>query len=149
LLISDKGEKLGPLDYRDAKNIAKEQGFDFVLVNDADIPVFKMMDEGKYKYEKKKKQKNSSSKNILKEVTMGYKIAEHDYQIRLKRIRKFLEKKQKVKVTIRLRGRERQHYNLACELRDRIVTDSSDFISGSNRLKGSTSQVMVILDPKK
>lgn len=151
--IDDSGEQLGILPAREALRIAQEKGLDLVLVAaDANPPVAKIMDYGRHKFETEKKLREAKKKQhvvTLKELTLSYKIGEHDYQVRLRSLQKFLKEGDKVKVTIRFRGREVQHSGLATELLMRFARDVEEgaVLEREPRLEGRT--LFIILAPKK
>ncbi|OGH94166.1 MAG: translation initiation factor IF-3 [Candidatus Margulisbacteria bacterium GWF2_38_17] len=106
---------------------AEEDGLDLIVVaENADPPVCKIMDYGHYKYEKEKQLKQAkkgSKATVIKELKMSPKISEHDYQVRHRAAIKFLEKGNKVKITINFRGREMAHMDLGKILLDRFLND--------------------------
>lgn len=106
---------------------AEEQGLDVILVNPtSDPPVVRLMDYGKFKFEREKREREAKKKQHIisvKEVKLGIRIDEGDYQVKLARAVKFLAGGDKVKFTIRLRGREVQHRNLAIALAERVKVD--------------------------
>jgi translation initiation factor IF-3 len=115
---------------RDALAIAEEQELDLVEVApNAEPPVCRLMDYGKYLYEKQKRERESrkAQKQIeVKEVRLRPKTDEHDIQVVLTKIRKFAKEGAKIRVRIRFRGREIYHPEVAQELLDRVATDASD-----------------------
>ncbi|MBI6546541.1 MAG: translation initiation factor IF-3 [Cyanobacteria bacterium NC_groundwater_1444_Ag_S-0.65um_54_12] len=151
--IGDEGEQLGILPLREALRIAQEKGLDLVLVAaDAQPPVCKIMDYGRHKFEQEKRSREARKKQhviSLKEVTLSYKIGEHDYQVRLRAVQRFLQEGDKVKVTIRFRGREMQHQALGTERLMRFARDVADIamIEREPRQEGKT--LFIILAPKK
>jgi translation initiation factor IF-3 len=151
--IDDEGNQLGILPSREALRIAQEKGLDLVLVAaDANPPVAKIMDYGRHKFETEKRTREARKKQhtvTLKELTLSYKIGEHDYQVRLRSLQRFITEGDKVKVTIRFRGREVQHTNLATELLLRFAKDVEDIavIEREPRSEGRT--LFIILAPKK
>ncbi len=152
-LISSDGESLGILSTQDAMAKAKEKGFDLVMVTAASVPpVCKLLDYGRHRYEQDKRKKDSRKRQhatTLKEITLSYKIGEHDYQVRLKRLNKFLEQGNKVKMTVRLRGREAQHANLAIELLRRFASDVEELSIFEREPKLEGYRIIMILMPKK
>ena len=126
-LIGENGEQLGIMSSRDAYKHAQEAGLDLVkIAPGAKPPVCKIIDYGKYKYELEKKAKEAKKKQHvvdIKEVKVRYKIDTHDYEVRLKNIKKFIAQGNKVKIVVMLRGREMQHSSLAIELANRFITD--------------------------
>jgi len=107
--------------------MAEEKGLDLIVVSPAqDPPVAKILDYGKYKFEAEKRAKDAKKKQHapeVKEVKMRYKIDKHDYQVKLKNIKKFLAEGDKVKIVVMLKGREVQHSHLALDLINRIIQD--------------------------
>ncbi len=107
--------------------MAEEANLDLVLVSpNQEPPVAKILDYGKYKYELDKRAKEAKKKQHtieIKEIKVRYKIDTHDYEVRLKNIRKFISQGNKVKIVVMLRGREMQHSKLAFDLAQRFITD--------------------------
>ncbi len=124
-LIDDEGGQRGIVPTVEALNLARERGLDLVEVApNSNPPVCKLLDYGKYKFEQEKKQRESRKKQKqlkLKEVRMQPKIEHHDLEFKTKNIRKFLDEGQKVKVTIRFRGRELAHTELGRDVLNRIL----------------------------
>ena len=129
-LIGADGQQLGIMLTRDALAIAEEQELDLVEVApNAEPPVCRLMDYGKYLYEKQKRERESrkAQKQIeVKEVRLRPKTDEHDIQVVLTKIRKFAKEGAKIRVRIRFRGREIYHPEVAQELLDRVAGDVSD-----------------------
>jgi len=107
--------------------MAEEADLDLVVISPNQAPpVAKILNYGKYKYELEKKAKEAKKKQRtveVKEIKVRYKIDTHDYEVRLKNIRKFISQGNKVKIIVMLRGREMQHSNLAVELAERFIAD--------------------------
>lgn len=126
-LIDDKGTNHGIVPTSKALQMAEEADLDLVLISPNQAPpVAKILDYGKYKYELAKKAKEAKKKQHVvevKEVKVRYKIDVHDYEVRLKSVRKFISQGNKVKIVVMLRGREMQHSNLAFELANRFLAD--------------------------
>lgn len=123
LLIDHENTNHGVTDTRDAIRIAEEAGLDLVIVSEGkETPVAKILDYGKHQYQQKKRHKQSS-KPTLKEVKLRPNVDESDYDIRIERATKWLDKGNHVKFQVRLRGREHQHRDRARELLERIVED--------------------------
>ncbi len=118
------------VDRNEALNKAKEYGLDLVTVApDADPPVVKIMDYGKYRYEQSKKNKRGrkkQKKNVLKQIKFRPKIDEHDYETKLGHIIRFLKAGNKVKVTIMFRGREMAFVEQGRNILDRVTKDVSE-----------------------
>lgn len=110
--------------------MAQDRDLDLVVVSpNQEPPVAKILDYGKYKYEMAKRAKEAKKKQKvveIKEIKIRYKIDVHDYQVRIKSIKKFLAEGNKVKIVVMLRGREMQHNQLAYDLAERFLTDLSD-----------------------
>ena len=126
-LIDHTGKNHGVISTRDALRMAEDANLDLVLVSpNQEPPVAKILDYGKYKYELDKRAKEAKKKQHtieIKEIKVRYKIDTHDYEVRLKNIRKFISQGNKVKIVVMLRGREMQHSNLAFDLTKRFMTD--------------------------
>ena len=128
-VIGEGGEQLGVLTTQDALKRAEEVGLDLVEVApSAAPPVCRIMDYSKYKYEQEKKEKEARKKQKIvhiKEVRLGPKIGEHDYQFKLKNLQEFLKRGDKVKVSMMFRGREMAHIDLGRKIFDRLASDIS------------------------
>ncbi len=152
-VIDSDGAQLGVITPREALTIAQEKELDLVLVSEtAKPPVCKIMDYGKYKYERDKKLKEAKKKQHnadVKEVKMRYKIEEHDYNVRVKNAQRFLKSGDKVKATVSFRGREIQHSNLAITLLKRMAADLKDFGEVQQAPKREGRNMMMMIAPKK
>jgi len=125
-VIDEEGNNLGEMSRDAAIARAQELGLDVYVVNDkGDMPIAKILDYGKYKYEQSKKEKGQkkNSGGELKEIKMHYNIGIGDYNTRLKQTKDFLAKAKNVKLNITLRGREMQHSELAKKLAERFLED--------------------------
>ncbi|MDD3419698.1 MAG: translation initiation factor IF-3 [Candidatus Gastranaerophilales bacterium] len=152
LLIDDEGNNLGTISTSTALSMAKEKDLDLVVISpNQDPPVAKILDYGKYKFQSEKKAKEAKKKQhvvSLKELKLRYKIDLHDYNVRIKSIKKFIEAGNKVKVVIMLRGREVQHAHLAMGLMERILTDLEDFpMAVEKKPSREGNNVLMILAP--
>lgn len=132
--------------------MAMEKDLDLVVISpNQEPPVAKILDYGKYKFETEKKAKEAKKKQHVvevKEVKMRYKIDIHDYNVRLKSIKKFLEAGNKVKIIIMLRGREVQHSSLAFDLAKRVENDLQDITYIVEKRPGMEGKnVIMILAP--
>lgn len=131
---------------------AQSVGLDLVEVApEADPPVCRVMDFGRYKYQQSKRQQESKKKSTViqvKEVKLRPKTAEHDYQFKLRNIRKFLSQKNKTKVSLMFRGREIAHANLAKGMLDRIVVDVDDLAVVEQYPKLEGRNMIMVLAPK-
>jgi translation initiation factor IF-3 len=152
-VIDADGSQLGVITPREAITIAQEKDLDLVLVSEtAKPPVCKIMDYGKYKYERDKKIKEAKKKQHnadIKEVKMRYKIEEHDYNVRVKNAQRFLKSGDKVKATVSFRGREIQHSDLAIDLLRRMASDLDEVAEIQQAPKREGRNMMMMLAPKK
>lgn len=128
-VIGENGEQLGVLTTPEALKCAEEAGLDLVEVAPtATPPVCRIIDYSKYKYEQEKSEKEARKKQRvvhIKEVRMGPKIGEHDYQFKLRNLEDFLKRGDKVKVTMMFKGREMAHVDLGRKILDRLSSDIS------------------------
>lgn len=136
----------------EGQRIARERGLDLVEVApNAKPPVCRVMDYSRYKYEQEKKKKIAKKKqhvSQLKEIRFNPKIEEHDYQVKLKHIKKFLENKDKVRISLRFRGRENIHKELGEELLDRIAEDISALGQVDSKPKKMGRTMVMTIFPK-
>jgi translation initiation factor IF-3 len=151
-VIDQDGENLGVLYTREAIAIAQEAGLNLVEVSPgADPPVCKILDIGKFKYESQKKaaaaRKNQKTQEI-KEIKMRPNIDEHDYQTKMKAINRYLEDGDKVKLTLRFRGRELSHGELGLKLLERVRDETAELakVEQLPRLEGR--QMLMVIAPK-
>ena len=123
-VVDADGEMVGVISKEEGLEIAYEAGLDLVEVSpNADPPVCKVLDYGKYKYEAQKKANEARKKQKIidiKEIKMRPGIDEHDYQVKMRSVRRFLDEGDKVKMTIRFRGREMAHQELGMKVLDRV-----------------------------
>lgn len=131
-MIDQEGKQLGVLSRAEALRIAEDQGLDLVEISpDANPPVVKVVDWGKFNYQRTKQlQKNKRSVKAveLKQMRFGLKISEHDLGVKMKKVTGFLEAGHKVKITIFYRGRELAHKELGFKLADKVISDFGDTI---------------------
>jgi translation initiation factor IF-3 len=150
-LIDEDGSQLGIVATREALQTAKEKGLDLFLVQpDANPPVARIMDYGRYKFDMEKKNRETKKKHHIvdvKEIKMRYKIEEHDYQVKVRSGQKFLNDGDKIKVLIMLRGREMQHKGLALDLMHKFSNELKDLciVDREPRIEGKS--VIMILSP--
>jgi translation initiation factor IF-3 len=151
-VIDQDGENLGVLYTREAIAMAQEAGLNLVEVSPgADPPVCKILDVGKFKYEAQKKaaaaRKNQKTQEI-KEIKMRPNIDEHDYQTKMKAVQRFLEEGDKVKLTLRFRGRELSHGELGLKLLERVRDETAELakVEQLPRLEGR--QMLMVIAPK-
>jgi len=151
-VINGKGEQLGILDIDQAVEMAADVGLDLVEVSpNAEPPVCRVMDFGKYQYEQKKQKSDAKKKQKRTHVKMiKYRpgTEEADYQIKFKNLVKFIDNGDKVKVVIWFRGREVQHRELGMEMLDRIEMDCEEFAVVEQRAKLEGRQLGMMLAPK-
>jgi translation initiation factor IF-3 len=151
-LIGEEGENLGVVPFFDALDRAADAGLDLVeIAPNSQPPVCKILDYGRFKYENQKKaaetRKNQKIVEI-KEVKVRPNIDDHDYEVKMKQSRKFLEEGDKVKVTLRFRGREMAHQDLGVQLLDRVRSELNDLakVESEPRLEGK--QMVMIIAPR-
>jgi len=136
----------------DALRLAEEAGLDLVEVSpDADPPVAKILDYGKYKFQEQKKQAEARKKQKvveIKEIKMRPSIDDHDYDVKMRAIRRFFEEGDKVKVTLRFRGREMAHQQLGMAVLQRVKAEVQEIskVESEPRLEGR--QMVMVLAPK-
>lgn len=151
-LIGPDGAQLGVVPIREALRIAQEANLDLVNVAPtAKPPVCRIMDFGKFKYEQAKKEKEArrNQKIIeIKEVRFSSNIEEHDFQTKLRNVRKFLEDEDKVKCTIRFRGREITHSEIGQQVLDRLAAQVEDISIVERKPKIEGRSMIMILAPK-
>jgi translation initiation factor IF-3 len=154
-LIDEKGAQLGILPLGAALERAQARGFDLVEVAaDAKPPVCRIMDYTKYVYELKRKQKMAKKKGHrqeTKELKLRPNIDPHDFGIKLKHAREFLEKGDKVKLTIRYRPREMRHFEIGTQILNRLIEESKDLatVESQNRGGEGIRMQVAILAPRK
>ncbi len=152
-VIGADGEMVGVLSRDAALALAEESGMDLVEIQpQADPPVCKIMDFGKFKFEMQKKANEAKKKQKqveIKELKFRPVTDEGDYQIKMRNIRRFLEDGDKVKVNIRFRGREMSHQELGREMATRIETELGDDIVIESRPRLEGRQMVMMIAPKK
>ena len=150
-VIASDGDNLGILNLQDAINRAKEEGLDLIeIAPNAKPPVCKIMDMGKFKYDAQKKAnkaKKKQKKVDLKEIKLRPVTEVHDYSFKIKNAQKFLTKGDKVKFTIRFKGRELQHTHLGNELMEKIKTDMSSVGKIELQPKFDGKQMIMVIQP--
>jgi translation initiation factor IF-3 len=150
-VIGSDGENLGILNTNEAIILAKEEGLDLIEISpNAKPPVCKIIDMGKFKYDAQKKANVSKKKQkivLLKEIKMRPVTETHDYEFKVKNAKKFITKGDKVKFTIRFKGRELQHSHLGRELMDKIKTDMQDVGKVELHPKFDGKQMIMVIQP--
>ena len=151
-VISSSGKQLGIISIREALNHAEDEGFDLVEVSpDAKPPVCKIIDYGKLKYkvQKSKKEAKKKQKTIeVKEIKIRPGIDKHDYEVKLKALSKFIADGNKVKISMRFRGREMEHKNIGLDLLKKLTEEVSDYAMVEIAPKAEGKQIMMILVPQ-
>ena len=150
-VISSDGDNLGILKTNDAISRAKEEGLDLIeIAPNANPPVCKIMDMGKFKYDQQKKAskaKKNQKKIELKEIKLRPVTEVHDYTFKIKNAQKFLAKGDKVKFTIRFKGRELQHSSLGEELMEKIKNDMQSIGKVELEPKFDGKQMIMVIQP--
>ena len=150
--IDPDGEQLGVLDTSDAIRKAEDFGLDLVEVQpNADPPVCKILDYGKFKYEAQKRANEARKKQKIievKEIKLRPNIDEHDYQVKMRNVQKFLDAGDKVKVTLRFRGREMAHQDLGANVLTRVRQETDEFAKVEAMPKMEGRQMIMVLAPK-
>lgn len=154
-VIGAEGEQIGILPRLDALNLAKDAGLDLVEVAAAaDPPVCRIMDFGKYKYEQQQKKKEAKKNQTvvqIKEIKVRPKTDDHDYETKLRHIRRFLESGDRCKVTVFFRGREIVHKDRGLVILQRVIEDTKDMakVEQEPGAEGRTLQMLLMPLPKK
>ena len=152
-LVGEDGEMIGVVRLREALERAREVGLDLVEVSPtAKPPVCKILDYGKFKYEAQKRANAARKKQRVievKEIKMRPGIDDNDYNIKMKKIRNFLEEGDKVKVTMRFRGRELSHQNLAMNILTKVKDEVSDLGKVEQFPKMEGRQMVMVMAPLK
>jgi translation initiation factor IF-3 len=143
---------LGVVDFNTALTKAESVGLDLVeIVPNSTPPVCKILDFGKYKYESKKKLQNAKKKQkvvAIKEIKLRPNIGTHDLEVKLKHIRKFISHGEKVKITLRFKGREISHRELGMDLVNKVVDEISDIAQAEIEPKIEGRQIIAMLIAK-
>ena len=151
-LIGEDGHKFGEIGTDEARAVAEERGYDLVEVSPENKPpVAKLMDYGKYKYEQQKKANEARKRQRvieIKEIKMRPTIDDHDYDVKMRAMKRFFDEGDKVKVTLRFRGREMAHQHLGMELLTRVQKDTEIFAKLEQYPKMEGRQMMMVLAPR-
>ena len=152
-LIGAEGENVGVVTPERGLELAFDAGLDLVEISpNAEPPVVKIMDFGKYKYETQKRESEARKKQKIievKEVKFRPNTDKHDYDVKMRNVFKFLENGDKVKVTLRFRGREMAHQNLGRELLEHVAADVEDTGKVENMPKMEGRQMVMMIGPVK
>ena len=150
-VINSDGKNLGTLSTREAIDIARQEGLDLIEISsNANPPVCKIIDIGKYKYDLQKKASKAKKKQKivnLKEIKLRPVTEIHDYNFKIKNAQKFLTKGDKVKFTVQFRGREMQHTDLGYDLMKRITDDTANLGKIEVKPKFEGRQIIMIIQP--
>jgi len=150
-LIGAEGENLGVQPPRRAMELAEQAGLDLVEISpNANPPVCKIMDFGKFKYEQQKRESEARKKQKIievKEIKFRPGTDTHDYDVKMRNVLKFLENGDKVKITLRFRGREMAHQNLGRELLERVAEDVKELGKVENMPKMEGRQMIMMIGP--
>jgi translation initiation factor IF-3 len=151
-LVGADGEMIGVVTLREGLVMAEEAGLDLVEVSpNADPPVCKILDFGKFKYEAQKKKNEARKKQKVievKEIKLRPNIDEHDYDVKKRSMRLFLEEGDKVKVTLRFRGRELAHQDLGMKVLERVKIDLDDLGKVEQLPKMEGRQMVMVISPR-
>ena len=152
-LISGDGEQLGVVSLKEALSMAAEKDVDLVEISPtAKPPVCKLMDFGKYKYEQSKKRDEAKKKQKqvqIKEIKFRPGTDEGDYNIKMRNVKRFLEDGDKVKITLRFRGREMAHQEFGAHLLERVKADLEELAAVESFPKMEGRQMVMMVAPKK
>lgn len=154
MVIGPNGEKLGIKSISDALTLAQYAGLDLVLMSDSNVPVCKVMDYNKFKYERNKKQKEQMKRqreaNLeLKEYRLSVTIDTHDFETKLKNARNYVEKGHKVKVSVRFKGRQIAHPELGKEVILKFANRMDDIGTIQEEPKLEGRSISLLVAPKK
>ena len=150
-VIGSEGNNLGVMQIKRAIQMAKDEGLDLIEISpNANPPVCKIMDMGKYKYDLQKKANQAKKKQkivSLKEIKLRPGTEIHDYNFKIKNAKKFISKGDKVKFTVKFKGREMQHVELGKDLMKRIIEDTKDIGKVETHPKFEGRQMIMIIQP--
>ena len=151
-LIDQDGEMQGVLTVREAMQRAFAAGLDLVEISpNADPPVCKILDFGKFKYEQQKKRNEAKKKQKvieIKEIKVRPNIDENDYQVKMRAMKSFIEEGDKVKVTLRFRGREMAHQDIGVKVLERIRTEMDSTSKVEQMPRMENRQMVMVLSPR-
>jgi translation initiation factor IF-3 len=151
-LIDSEGQNRGAIPTLDALKLAEEAGLDLVeIVPNADPPVCKILDYGKFRYLEQKKQAEARKRQKIvevKEIKLRPGIDDHDYEVKMKAVRRFFEEGDKVKVTLRFRGREMAHQDIGYRLLERVKHETNTFAKVELEPSMEGRQMVMVLAPK-
>jgi translation initiation factor IF-3 len=152
LLINEKGEKVGIMSPSQALTLAEQAGLDLVEISPGtQPPVCKILDYGKHKYQAQKKANEARKKQKtieIKEIKIRPNIDSHDYGVKMKSIQRFFEEGDKVKATLRFRGREMAHQEIGFQLLQQVKADTAEIAKVESEPRFEGRQVVMVLAPK-
>jgi len=151
-LIDQHGDMAGVMSARDAQQRAYAVGLDLLEISpNADPPVVKILDFGKYKYEQQKKRNEAKKKQKvieIKEIKVRPNIDENDYQVKMRAMKSFIDEGDKVKVTLRFRGREMAHQEIGARVLERIRTEMDSTSKVEQMPRMESRQMVMVLSPR-
>ena len=151
-LIGADGQNVGVVPIRQAMMMAEEANLDLVEISpDAKPPVCKILDYGKFKFQEQKKAAEARKKQKvieIKEIKMRPMIDDHDYDVKMRAIKRFFEEGDKVKITLRFRGREMAHQELGQQLLDRVKKDTLEIAKVESEPRFEGRQIVMVLAPR-
>ena len=151
-LIGAEGENIGVVTVSEALVLADDAGLDLVEISpNADPPVCKILDYGKYKYEAQKKKNEAKKKQKIidvKEIKLRPNIDDHDYDVKMRNMRRFIGDGDKVKVTLRFRGREMAHQELGVDVLNRVKADTDEIATVEQEAKMEGRQMVMVVAPR-
>ena len=151
-MVSAEGEQLGVMPIQQALETARSKELDLVEVApEAAPPVCRIMDFGKYKYMQARRQKEARKKQtviVVKEVKMGPKTEKHDFEFKVKHVRRFLEEGNKAKVTVRFKGREMAHTELGWKMLQKMIENVGDLSTVESHPRMEGRMLSMTLTPK-
>ena len=150
-VIGSDGANLGVIPLKKAIELARQEELDLIEISpNANPPVCKIMDMGKYKYDLQKKANQAKKKQkivSLKEIKLRPGTETHDYNFKIKNAKKFISKGNKVKFTVKFKGREMQHTDLGKDLMDKIIDETKDVAKIESKPKFEGRQMVMIIQP--
>ena len=151
-LIDQNGTNHGTVEFRTAMELASEAGLDLVeIAPNSTPPVCKILDYGKYKYQAQKKAAEARKKQHVvevKEIKLRPMIDDHDYDVKMRAMQRFFEEGDKVKITLRYRGREMAHQEIGTKLLDKVKADVAEFAKVEQDARFEGRQVVMVLAPR-
>ena len=152
MVIDDEGKQLGRIAVPEAVELASAKGLDLVEVAPAATPpVCRFMDYGKFKYEEQKRRHDARKKQKtidVKEIKMRPGIDVHDYDVKMRSVRRFLDEGDKVKVTVRFRGREMAHQDLGLKVLERVRDELNDLVKVEQMPRSEGRMMTMVVAPK-